>query len=77
MHILLKKINSSISDPILPKINKSYGIMIAGIGGTGVVTIGAILATAAQIDGKGAGVLDMTGLAQKGGSVKSFLRIFW
>ena len=50
--------------------------MIAGIGGTGVVTIGAILSTAAQIDGKGSGVLDMTGLAQKGGSVKSFLRIF-
>jgi len=50
--------------------------MIAGIGGTGVVTIGAILATAAQIDEKGSGVLDMTGLAQKGGSVKSFLRIF-
>ena len=50
--------------------------MIAGIGGTGVVTIGAVLATAAQIDGKGSGVLDMTGLAQKGGAVKSFLRIF-
>ena len=73
---LLKKINSSISAPTLPEINKSYGIMIAGIGGTGVVTIGAILATAAQIDDKGSGVLDMTGLAQKGGSVKSFLRIF-
>ena len=73
---LLNKINSSISDPKLPGISKSYGIMIAGIGGTGVVTIGAILATAAQIDGKGSGVLDMTGLAQKGGAVKSFLRIF-
>jgi len=73
---LLTKINSSISDPIIPEIKNSYGIMIAGIGGTGVVTIGAILATAAQIDGKGSGVLDMTGLAQKGGSVKSFLRIF-
>ncbi|MDC0167932.1 indolepyruvate ferredoxin oxidoreductase family protein [bacterium] len=73
---LLKKINTDISEPVLPEINKSYGIMIAGIGGTGVVTIGAILATAAQIDGKGSGVLDMTGLAQKGGSVKSFLRIF-
>ena len=73
---LIKKINSSISEPKLPEIEKSYGIMIAGIGGTGVVTIGAILSTAAQIDGKGSGVLDMTGLAQKGGSVKSFLRIF-
>ena len=73
---LIERINSTISDPILPEIHQSYGIMIAGIGGTGVVTIGAILATAAQIDGKGSGVLDMTGLAQKGGAVKSFLRIF-
>lgn len=73
---LIEKINSTIIEPILPEIQQSYGIMIAGIGGTGVVTIGAILATAAQIDGKGSGVLDMTGLAQKGGAVKSFLRIF-
>jgi len=73
---LIDRINSNISEPILPEIQQSYGIMIAGIGGTGVVTIGAILATAAQIDGKGSGVLDMTGLAQKGGAVKSFLRIF-
>jgi len=73
---LIDRINSNITEPILPEIQKSYGIMIAGIGGTGVVTIGAILATAAQIDGKGSGVLDMTGLAQKGGAVKSFLRIF-
>ncbi|MBI28737.1 MAG: hypothetical protein CFH21_00603 [Alphaproteobacteria bacterium MarineAlpha5_Bin11] len=72
----LKILDKKIEDPILPNINKSYGIMIAGIGGTGVVTIGAILGTAAEIDGKGSGVLDMTGLAQKGGSVKSFLRIF-
>ena len=75
-HANYNKINSKIEDPILPKINKSYGIMIAGIGGTGVVTIGAVLATAAQIDGRGSGVLDMTGLAQKGGAVKTFLRIF-
>ena len=73
---LIERINSTISEPILPEIQQSYGIMIAGIGGTGVVTIGAILATAAQIDGKGSGVLDMTGLAQKGGAVKSFLKIF-
>ena len=50
--------------------------MIAGVGGTGIVSMGALLGTAALIEGKGAGVLDMTGLAQKGGAVKSFLRIF-
>ena len=40
--------------------------MITGVGGTGVVTIGAILAQAAHIDGKGAGMMEMAGLAQKG-----------
>ena len=72
----INNLNTKLADPVLPNIDKSYGIMIAGIGGTGIVTIGAILGTAAQIDGKGSGTLDMTGLAQKGGAVKSYLRIF-
>ena len=45
------------------------------MGGTGVVTIGAILGMAAHLEGKGAAVLDMAGLAQKGGSVYSHIRI--
>ena len=72
----INSLDRIFEEPDLPKFEKSFGIMIAGIGGTGVVTIGAILGTAAQIDGKGSGVLDMTGLAQKGGAVKSYLRIF-
>jgi indolepyruvate ferredoxin oxidoreductase len=44
-------------------------VVITGVGGTGVVTIGAVLAQAAQIDGKGAGMMEMAGLAQKGGAV--------
>jgi indolepyruvate ferredoxin oxidoreductase len=52
-----------------------YGIVVTGIGGTGVVTIGALLGMAAHLEGKGATVLDMTGLAQKNGAVVSHVRI--
>ena len=52
-----------------------FNIMITGIGGTGVVTVGALLGMAAHIEGKSASIYDMTGLAQKGGSVNSHLRI--
>jgi indolepyruvate ferredoxin oxidoreductase len=58
-----------------PSLEKPYGIMVTGVGGTGVVTIGALLGMAAHIEGKGVAVLDMTGLAQKGGSVYSHIRI--
>ncbi|MBP0616513.1 indolepyruvate ferredoxin oxidoreductase family protein [Jiella sp. KSK16Y-1] len=53
----------------------SVGIVITGVGGTGVVTVGALIAMAAHIDGHGAGVIDMAGLAQKGGPVTSHVRI--
>ena len=49
--------------------------MVGGVGGTGVVTIGQLLGMAAHLEGKGAAVLEMTGLAQKGGAVLSHLRI--
>ena len=61
--------------PDLPQINGTHNIVITGVGGTGVVTIGAILAQAAQIDGKGAGMIEMAGLAQKGGAVHIHCRI--
>ncbi|SAI67803.1 indolepyruvate ferredoxin oxidoreductase [Bordetella ansorpii] len=48
-----------------------YGVFIAGVGGTGVVTIGQLLGMAAHLEGKGCSVLDMAGLAQKGGAVYS------
>jgi indolepyruvate ferredoxin oxidoreductase len=51
-----------------------YHVVVAGIGGTGVITIGAVLAMAAHIEGAGAGTYNMTGLAQKGGPVYSHLR---
>ena len=61
--------------PELPGLDQPWGILITGIGGTGVVTIGAILCMAAHLEGKGVTALDMAGLAQKGGSVWSHVRI--
>jgi len=62
--------------PALPDVGKTpFNIVIGGIGGTGVTSIGAILGTAAHIEGKSAATLDMMGLAQKGGAVTSFVRV--
>ncbi len=64
-----------LPDPDLPQIKGTHNIVITGVGGTGVVTIGAVLAQAAQIDGKGAGMMEMAGLAQKGGAVHIHCRL--
>ena len=61
--------------PVIPSTEQPFGILITGIGGTGVVTVGQILAMAAHVEGKGAVVLDMSGLAQKGGPVMSHVRL--
>ncbi|KZX97492.1 MULTISPECIES: indolepyruvate ferredoxin oxidoreductase family protein [unclassified Sulfitobacter] len=61
--------------PDLPEIEGTHNVVITGVGGTGVVTIGALLAQAAQLDGKGAGMMEMAGLAQKGGAVHIHCRI--
>ncbi|EEB83667.1 indolepyruvate ferredoxin oxidoreductase family protein [Roseobacter sp. GAI101] len=61
--------------PTLPVIDGTFNVVITGVGGTGVVTIGAVLAQAAQIDGKGAGMMEMAGLAQKGGAVHIHCRL--
>ena len=65
----------ALPEPTLPALNEPYGVLVTGVGGTGVVTIGALLGMAAHIENKGATVLDMTGLAQKGGAVVSHVRI--
>src|SRR5262249_58024170 len=62
-------------NPACPALDKPYGILVTGVGGTGVVTIGALLGMAAHLEQKGCTVLDMTGLAQKGGAVYSHVRI--
>jgi indolepyruvate ferredoxin oxidoreductase len=63
----------------MPKVatdlSQPWNILITGVGGTGVVTIGALLGMAGHLEGKGASVLDQTGLAQKGGAVTTHIRI--
>jgi indolepyruvate ferredoxin oxidoreductase len=66
----------ALPEPRKPVLtDKSYGILVTGVGGTGVVTIGAILGMAAHLEGKGCGIIDMAGLAQKGGAVFSHVKL--
>jgi indolepyruvate ferredoxin oxidoreductase len=60
---------------IVPPDEHGWNILIGGVGGTGVLTIGALLGMAAHLEGKAATILDMTGMAQKGGAVTSHVRI--
>ncbi|MBI3710867.1 MAG: indolepyruvate ferredoxin oxidoreductase family protein [Proteobacteria bacterium] len=66
---------ANLPAPKLPSLDSPYNILVTGIGGTGVVTIGALVGMAAHLEGKGCSVLDMTGLAQKGGAVLSHIRV--
>src|SRR5271169_679557 len=66
---------AALASPELPAIDKTFGVIVTGIGGTGIVTIGGILGMAAHLEGKGVGIIDMAGLAQKGGAVYSHMRI--
>ena len=72
---VVQEVLSALPEPTLPALDKPWGILITGVGGTGVVTIGALLGMAGHLEGKGVAVLDMTGLAQKGGSVYTHVRI--
>jgi indolepyruvate ferredoxin oxidoreductase len=65
----------ALPEPELPRIDRTYNIIVTGVGGTGIVTIGGILGMAAHLEGKATGVIDMAGLAQKGGAVYSHMRI--
>ncbi|MDP6175431.1 MAG: 2-oxoacid:acceptor oxidoreductase family protein, partial [Rhodospirillales bacterium] len=64
-----------LPDPAPAPMGHTYNVLLSGIGGTGVVTAGALLGTAAHLEGKGCSVLDQTGLAQKNGAVTSHLRL--
>jgi indolepyruvate ferredoxin oxidoreductase len=66
---------TGLPEPTLAPLDGEYNIMVSGIGGTGVVTIGALLAMAAHLEGKACSVFDMTGLSQKNGAVFSHVRI--
>ena len=64
-----------LPDPEPPALAAPYAILVTGVGGTGVATIGTLIGLAAHLEGKAVSVLDMTGLAQKGGPVWSHIRI--
>ncbi|WP_434034009.1 indolepyruvate ferredoxin oxidoreductase family protein [Cupriavidus sp. a3] len=65
----------ALPEPVLAACDTPYNVLINGIGGTGVITIGALLGMAAHLEGKGVSVLDMTGMSQKNGAVTSHVRI--
>ena len=65
----------ALPEPAQPAIAQTYSIIVTGVGGTGIVTIGGVLGMAAHLEGKGVGIIDQAGLAQKGGAVYSHIRI--
>jgi indolepyruvate ferredoxin oxidoreductase len=64
-----------LPEATVPPLTSTYGILVTGVGGTGVVTVGQLLGMAAHLEGRGVSVLDMAGLAQKGGEVSSHVQI--
>jgi len=66
---------ADLPKPVTPKLEGPFNILVTGIGGTGVITIGALLGMAAHVDGKACSTLDFTGLSQKNGAVMSHVRI--
>ena len=72
----LQQLIAELPEPAMAALDeRGCNILVGGIGGTGVLTIGALLGMAAHLDGKGCTILDLTGMAQKGGAVTSHIRI--
>lgn len=66
---------ADLPTPTTVALDAPFSMIVAGIGGTGVLTVGALIGMAAHVEGKGCTVLDMTGMAQKGGAVTSHIRV--
>jgi indolepyruvate ferredoxin oxidoreductase len=66
---------TALSEPKFATLEVPFNLLVTGVGGTGVITLGALVAMAAHLEGKGASVLDFTGFAQKFGPVLSFIRL--
>jgi indolepyruvate ferredoxin oxidoreductase len=66
---------ANLPEPKAPPLQRPYSILVTGVGGTGVVTLGALIGMAAHLEGKGCTVLDISGLAQKNGAVMSHVRL--
>ncbi|MCH7537490.1 MAG: indolepyruvate ferredoxin oxidoreductase family protein [Proteobacteria bacterium] len=71
----VEQLAASLPEPELPQLGSCYDLLITGVGGTGVVTVGALITMAAHLEGKGSSVLDFMGFAQKFGPVLSYIRI--
>ena len=71
----LVKLGADLPEPELPAVDEPYDLLITGVGGTGVITVGQLVTMAAHLEAKGATVLDFTGFAQKFGPVLSYVRI--
>jgi indolepyruvate ferredoxin oxidoreductase len=65
----------AVPEPVLPVAESAWGIVVGGVGGTGVITIGQLLGMAAHLDGKAVVTQDAGGLAQKGGATWSHVQI--
>jgi len=66
---------TDIPEPTLPQLTGSYDLLVGGVGGTGIVTVGQLITMAAHLEARGTSVLDFTGFAQKGGTVLSYVRM--
>ncbi len=73
--VALTDLVAQLPAPAQPALDDPHNMVITGIGGTGVVTVGAVLGMAAHLEGKGVSVLDQVGLSQKGGAVLSEVRL--
>ncbi len=71
----LAALGADLPEPELPELEKPYDLLITGVGGTGVVTVGQLVTMAAHLEARGATVLDFTGFAQKFGPVLSYVRL--
>jgi indolepyruvate ferredoxin oxidoreductase len=66
---------AELPEPTPPELTGNYAVLVSGIGGTGVLTIGALLSMAAHLEGKGSTTLDFTGLSQKNGAVVAHIKL--
>ncbi|MGR3760342.1 indolepyruvate ferredoxin oxidoreductase family protein [Roseobacteraceae bacterium NS-SX3] len=69
------RLTANLPAPVLPPLAEPFDLLVTGVGGTGVVTVGALITMAAHLEGKGSSVLDFTGFAQKFGTVLSYIRL--
>ncbi|TCL01125.1 indolepyruvate ferredoxin oxidoreductase [Shimia isoporae] len=66
---------AGVPSPTVPSLDKPFDLLVTGVGGTGVVTVGALITMAAHLEGLGSSVLDFTGFAQKFGTVLGYVRL--